>query len=426
MSLRILLVDDQAYFRVLVKSLLAVAQPEAQIEEYDPAAHGRPPADFPWVDYDLLLLDYKLGSETAIDWLERLRGRRDLPPIILFTGEVGHEVAVRASRLGVAESIKKCELDPDRLASLISEVTSSVVSEDTCVLPANGRDELLEVEELTDQRRSLVNGYKLERRIGSGATSVVFLARREMDGREVVLKVLKPEFHRNEELFKRFVREYQLISKLDSRHVVRIYNLGFSDRCAYIAMEYFANGTLRKQLKRKEINGTQALIYTIQVAMALRALHGAGVVHRDIKPDNVMIRDDGWVALVDLGIAKAINHEQTLLTEHGQILGTPHYMSPEQMDGNEVDGRSDLYSLGVLFYEMIAGTRPYEADSLRALILKQLREPVPPLPEQGKAYEPIIMRLLEKDREKRYADAGELLAALEESWPGHVAYVMAG
>ena len=211
--------------------------------------------------------------------------------------------------------------------------------------------------------------------------------------------------------FERFLQEYEIVRRLRHPNVVRIHDLGLMDDHAFIVMEYFAGGDLRRRM-RAPLSLREALGYALEIARALEAVHAAGVRHRDLKPGNVMVRDDGSLALIDFGLAK---HEALAfeITDTGMIFGTPHYMSPEQGHGQATDERSDLYSLGVVLYEMLVRSKPYDADNPMAIIYLHARSPVPRLPPPLARAQPIIDRLMAKERDARFASAGEAAAILE-------------
>ncbi|RYZ04932.1 MAG: response regulator, partial [Comamonadaceae bacterium] len=261
-----------------------------------------------------------------------------------------------------------------------------------------------------------LRGYRLTRKIGSGGMTEVYLAEREADGLAVVLKVLEASGRSAGEHLSRFIQEYTLLSRIRHPNVVRIHDQGFTDDHAYIAMEYFARGDLRAELSAGMAR-ERVLEVVAQVAHALSAIHALGVIHRDLKPENIMRRQDATVALADFGIAKSLLVSEQMAftqTRHGDVVGTPYYLSPEQAVGEAITPVSDLYSLGVMLYEMLAGARPYGADSLAGLLAHHIHTPTPALPEQHAALQPILERLMAKRPQDRYTSADALLADLEQ------------
>ncbi|MEP6823391.1 MAG: protein kinase [Ramlibacter sp.] len=260
-----------------------------------------------------------------------------------------------------------------------------------------------------------LRGYRLTRKIGSGGMTEVYLAVRESDGLAVVLKVLDASGKAATEHLSRFIQEYTLLSKIEHPHVIRIYDQGFTDDHAYIAMEYFEQGDLRAELTA---GMTQPRVIEVisQVAQALGAIHTRGVIHRDLKPENIMRRADGTVALADFGIAKSMLQADNLAlsqTRHGDVVGTPYYLSPEQASGQKITPPSDLYSLGVMMFEMLAGQRPYRADSLDLLLANHLTAPTPALPAAHAALQPVVEKMMAKKPGERHPTAAALLADLQ-------------
>ncbi|MEP6790706.1 MAG: protein kinase [Ramlibacter sp.] len=261
-----------------------------------------------------------------------------------------------------------------------------------------------------------LKGYRLTRKIGSGGMTEVYLALREEDGLLVVLKVLDASGKATSEHLSRFIQEYTLLSKIEHPHVIRIYDQGFTDDHAYIAMEYFEEGDLRAELNAGMAQ-QRTLAIIAQVAQALTAIHKRGVIHRDLKPENIMRRADGTVALADFGIAKSMlqaeNFEMTQ-TRHGDVVGTPYYLSPEQAAGNIITPQSDLYSLGVMMFEMLSGNRPFRAESLDVLLARHLSAPTPALPPAHAVLQPVVEKLMAKSAMDRYDSAEALLADLSQ------------
>jgi serine/threonine-protein kinase PpkA len=261
-----------------------------------------------------------------------------------------------------------------------------------------------------------LKGYRLTRKIGSGGMTEVYLAARESDGLPVVLKVLDASGKATSEHLSRFIQEYTLLSLIEHPNVIRIYDQGFTDDHAYIAMEYFEQGDLRAEITAG-MTQQRVLAIIAQVAQALHAIHGRGIIHRDLKPENIMRRADGTVALADFGIAKSMLQAKNMAlteTRHGDVVGTPYYLSPEQAAGGAITPQSDLYSLGVMMFEMLAGERPFRAESLDLLLARHMTAPTPELPVAHAALQPVVERLMAKQPKGRHASAQALLADLDQ------------
>ncbi|MGA9028395.1 MAG: serine/threonine-protein kinase, partial [Steroidobacteraceae bacterium] len=258
----------------------------------------------------------------------------------------------------------------------------------------------------------MIRGHRCIKQVGSGGMCTIYLAESERAGSLVVLKVFSqvPDVSERIVSFDRFLQEYEIVAGLNHPNIVRIHDLGVADDHAYIAMEHFPAGDLRNRMK-SPLTPSTAVGYLRQMASALNAVHTVGVLHRDLKPANVMLRADGSLCLIDFGLAKA-NGLDVDLTGTREIFGTPYYMSPEQGHAELVDARSDLYSLGVIFYEMLTGAKPYTGSTAMEVIYKHKRADIPPINRQFAPYAGILRRLLAKSPEDRYQSAGELLGAI--------------
>jgi serine/threonine protein kinase len=225
----------------------------------------------------------------------------------------------------------------------------------------------------------------------------------------MVLKVLRqvPDVSDGLGAFDRFLQEYEMIADLDHPNIVKIYDLGVSDDHAHIAMEYVPGGDLRQRIDRGILE-FDAVEYTRQIASALAKLHSLGILHRDLKPGNIMVREDGTLALIDFGLAKRMRLEQEI-TGQGEIFGTPYYMSPEQGHAENVDERSDIYGLGVIFYEMLTGKKPFMGIDAMSIIVKHSKAPVPVLPYRLSQYQALLNMLLAKRPGDRLQTADEVL-----------------
>jgi serine/threonine-protein kinase PpkA len=253
-----------------------------------------------------------------------------------------------------------------------------------------------------------IAGYRVLHPVGHGGQARVYLAERDKDRLSVALKVLDRQLRQDPIYLERLRREYQVLAAVDNPYVARIYDHDFRGNLPYIAMEFVPHGTLAGRM-RGGIEPPEALRLLGQIARALEAIHAKDVVHRDLKPANILFRADGRPVVVDFGLAKDLSATSTL-TIAGQLLATPRYMSPEQCLSLPVDGRSDLYSLGVIFYEMLTGKRMYESATSADVVQMHVQAPVPSLPEALAAHQGLLDRLLAKKPEDRIASARELVA----------------
>jgi serine/threonine protein kinase len=259
-----------------------------------------------------------------------------------------------------------------------------------------------------------IRGYRYVRRLASGKMSDLYVAESQQAGTLVALKVARDRQQEENDLddsFRRFLQEYEIVQRIRSPWVVRLFDLGVSDEHAWLVMEYFSRGDLRRRM-RAGLIPREAVSVALSIARALADIHAAGVLHRDLKPGNVMLRDDGSLALIDFGLSKDALLALEI-TDHGTIFGTPHYMSPEQGHGEPLEPRSDLYSLGVILFEMLTREKPFTAENPMAIIYKHRKEPVPRLPPACCALQPILDRLLAKSPDDRFASASEAAAALQ-------------
>jgi serine/threonine-protein kinase PpkA len=253
----------------------------------------------------------------------------------------------------------------------------------------------------------LVPGYKIVHMIGQGGQAQVYLAERDKDGLRVALKVLDSKLRHDPVFFERFVREYKLIAALENEYVARIYDEGVTGDSAYIAMEFLPSGTLASRI-REGLDSRAALRLTAQIARALDAIHAQGIVHRDLKPANILFRADGRPVIVDFGLARDLAASSNLTVAGQQLLATPRYMSPEHFLGQPIDARSDLYSLGAIFYEMLTGQKIFDSETPAGMIEMHVKGPLPRLPERLTGYQPILDRLLAKQPADRFQSAREL------------------
>lgn len=256
-----------------------------------------------------------------------------------------------------------------------------------------------------------IPGYIIKMKIGESEKAVVYLATSISLGANVALKVSKTL--RDDIAGRQFLeREYTAIIAIRDPLVVQIYDYGVHAGFEYLAMEYLLRGDLKSRMQ-SGLKEAEALRYTEQIASALRVVHNAGLLHRDLKPPNVMLRDNDEVALIDFGLARALDGS-TPSTRTGVLRGSPYYMSPEQALGEQLDVRSDFYSLGIMFYEMLTGRKPYTGATAMEVLQQHVNSPLPPLPHSLARYEIFLHKLAAKNRTERFAKAEEIIAAIAE------------
>lgn len=415
--MKILIIDDSADFRALLRLHINKGLKGGEIIEYDFDRLGRPADNYNWSEYDVLFLDYKLGpNEDGLEWLKAFQDKPGFPPTIILTAEGDEYIAVKSIKLGAADYINKVDISPKKIAAMIDEAVE--FSHQSATLQSRELNSATRIiqdiqaetrDGTTDDDADI--GYRFVRVIGEGAMSKVYLAESVEDGSTAVLKVIDLRQIKEQELIRRFIQEAELIAKLDSPFTVKIYEHGITTKYGFIAMEFFSRGDLKQRLQMG-LNHEIAIIYATHIAYGLDHVHSIGIVHRDLKPANIMFRGDGSLALADFGISKDLDKPDDI-TILGQVLGTPNYMSPEQGQGHPVDARSDIYSAGVLVYELLTGDKPYTADTAATLIYQHIYADIPRLPNNLIQYQDIINRTLAKSPDDRYQSAKELIHALE-------------
>ena len=266
---------------------------------------------------------------------------------------------------------------------------------------------------MTLQIGTRLGHYRILSLLGRGGMADVYRAEDERLGREVALKAVPPEFARDPERIERFEREVRAAARLNHPNIVTVYEFGQGEGQHFYTMALMTGGDLKTRIRAhpEGMGSDEARAVAVAMARALHYAHGRGFVHRDVKPENILFGEEETPQLTDFGIARAMS-EGTGMTAAGMCIGSPHYMSPEQAQGLKVDARSDLYSLGVVFYEMLTGRLPFDAVNTFAAAYSHINHPVPELPPALAAWQPVVDRLLAKSPEDRYGSAGELAEVL--------------
>jgi FixJ family two-component response regulator len=412
--MRFLIVDESGVFRAELALMLRERWPDAETGEWDPRARGNPLAEIARGGYAAVLLDLEPGGEDGLAWVAQIHKETNAPPVILVTEQGGEHLAVKAMKAGAADFLPKAGLTPEQLIISVQEALRE--HEARHIERTNPEMAFLRTSQFNIHKIGLpvppeahrVKGYRIVRKIGEGGMAKVYLAERERDGVQLALKILSPSISSDDVFRKRFEREYKLLVALENEHVARIYDQGFAGENPFIAMEFFPGGDLKVRLVQP-VTSLGALRIASQIAKALDAIHSHGVIHRDLKPQNILFRENGRLAIVDFGLARDLGADSSL-TAHGSLFATPRYMSPEQFLGQTVDPRSDLYSLGVIFVEMLTGQRVFDAENAAGLIYQHVHGPIPQLPGKLAGYQPIVDRLLAKKPGDRFQSARELFA----------------
>ena len=354
--------------------------------------------------YAALFLIVEFGQpESAPDPLARLTRSRDQAPrlpILVFARSGDERSAARTILLGADDywpihAVKIGELG-ETVRRLMQPAAASEIAITAPVDP---------------WRQPQIAGYRLVKTIAKSAAAVVYLARNENLPQPVALKVQAFKGYEVSDADRqRFLRECQILSSLNHRCIADVLDYGITDDYLFLALEYFPCGSLKDRLKNP-VSEADALHYARQIGEALQVLHSARIVHRDVKPSNLMLTDDNRLILIDFGSA-SMRIAETELSRSDLCTGTPHYVCPEQIQNRDPDGRGDLYSLGVVLFEMLVGALPYVGTNLNEIFAGHSSVPVPRLPQRVLRYQPIIDRLLAKDPADRYPSAALFLEDL--------------
>jgi eukaryotic-like serine/threonine-protein kinase len=402
--MRLLLIATRRDYRLLVRKHVEIEWPDAVVVEH---ALGIDPAldqDFAAVGFDVVIIVAAPPTAVAANFALGQAGKREFAPILLLLLEDAPDP--HPAPVPGLHRLYGRKLDRERLVKLIKTASGEHRQALAMLRASPGFENRYRFGSV------VIRGHRCIRQVGSGGMCKIYLAESERAGTIVVLKVFSqvPDVSERFVGFDRFLQEYEIVAGLKHKNIVQIYDLGVADDHAYIAMEHFPAGDLRERMKQPMMPA-MALKILEQIASALEAIHSVGVLHRDLKPANVMLRVDGSLCLIDFGLAKA-NETEASLTGTREIFGTPYYMSPEQGHAEIIDARSDLYSLGVVFYEMLIGRKPFTGSTAMEVIYKHKRADIPEIAPQFAKYEALLRRLLAKSPESRFQSAAELQTAI--------------
>lgn len=420
-----LFIDDSRAKYAELKKALGGFFPGIKLGYYSPSQSKVSIKRYNWRSYQFILLRKLIYCENneIKEWLSFLQDYDDSPPIIvicdqntddpitsLITPKTYHIIMIDGKFTALKEKMIDIAIEHKLELKEKEPNTESLFSEDSILTDSHDSD--LTINQSLGKEID-IPGYEISRVLGKGSMSRVFLAKSLEYNIEVALKVMFAHSEEDMKFLRQFMQEYQLLSNIDHPNIVTIYERGFAKDFAYIAMEYYPKGLLRSRLNKSGIRPELALNYLGQIASGLSAAHKLNIIHRDIKPSNVLLRTDHVLSLSDFGIARnmAITSDNENLGD--MIVGTPHYMSPEQGIGGEIDERSDLYSLGIMFYEMLMGKKPFVAHSVSDIIMLHTCAPTPQLRPEISVYQSLIDGLLAKNPDERFLTAEDLLAGIQ-------------
>jgi ActR/RegA family two-component response regulator/predicted Ser/Thr protein kinase len=352
----------------------------------------------------LIIVEFmRNGGADPLAVVARLRARAPAMPIFVFARHGDERSAARAMKAGAVDYWPIHAVDLNELGEALRPLAEPPPSAPSPPKPSP--PVLREPSGYPD-----VAGYRLLKKIAHSSSATVYLARNSDLAQLVALKVQTGLASVSEEDRQRFARECEILSSLNHRSIADVIDFGITPEYLYLALEYFPCGSMRERLKNPVSEG-DALNYARQIGGALQVVHAAGIVHRDLKPSNLMLTTDNRVVLIDFGSARAqlIGHD---LSRSDLMTGTPYYVCPEQINGSDPDQRGDLYSLGVILYEMLAGRLPFLGDNLTEIFEGHRSGPIPMLPAEQARYQALIDRLLAKKPDDRYPSALHFLDAL--------------
>ena len=411
--MRLLVIGNDPALQARLRSSVDVRWLQSEVVEYDPRQRGSLAKDIRAQGFDAVVLDHAWcdveGNARSIEELTRLTVRPDFAPVIFLGAASGDALCEAALNAGACAAVGREEPSPEPLFAAIAAAAE---------MQAKARAQRHRSGQFAQEQRFhgvRIPGYRRVRTIAVGHFAELHVAETDLQGELVAIKVARDVTTDSEldHAFRRLLQEHHMAQRVDPQFAVRVFDLGISDEHAYMVMEYFDAGDLRVRL-RTPLRDSESLQMARAIALGLDAVHATGVLHRDVKPANIMLRRGGGIALIDFGLAKDAALAADI-TDAGQIIGTPHYMSPEQGHGEPIDVRSDLYSLGIILFEMLTGRKPFMAENPMAIIYMHRKSPVPQLPEPQAALQPLLQKLLAKEPQDRFESARRTADAIGQA-----------
>jgi serine/threonine protein kinase len=394
-----LVIDPSGELRDFLRFCAGRLWPKLEIVSYR-WARGCPDETFDWRGFDLVVLEERLHvpGDRGVNWLRTLRRNSAVPSIVLVAHELTEKLRTEAERAGAAGVFNKDDLSPRRFAECVDRALRGPVEEAaSTVVAATAPVEVAAAE---------VPGFKILRPIATTSRGWVSLATQESDRRTVALKTTRMTGEPDSSTRGRFTREYTVLTRLTDANVIRVFRHGFAQNCGFVAAEFCQGGHLGQKIERG-ISLSNAVDYLAQIMRGLEAVHAHGILHRDIKPTNLLFREEGTLVLTDLATERELSDNPRLATK--SLVGDLSYVSPESIRPGTVDLRSDLYSAGVVLYQMLTGTTPFRGATVAAMLEAHLGAPVPRLPSSSAALQPLVDGLLAKDPNERFQSAADVL-----------------
>jgi tRNA A-37 threonylcarbamoyl transferase component Bud32/DNA-binding NarL/FixJ family response regulator len=407
--MRLMVIGSDPALHARLRSSVEIRWLQSEVVEYDVRARGPLPREIQAQGFDAVVLDHAWCDPKSIEELTRLTVRAGFAPVIFLgeqSGDALCEAALNAGACAVAG-----RSDPSSEV-LLAAIAAAAAMQARARARRHGSGQFAQEQRFSGAQ---IPGYRRVRTLATGHFAELHVAESDARGELVAIKVARDvttDSHLDH-AFRRLLQEHDMAQRVAPEFAVKVHDLGISDEHAYMVMEYFDAGDLRRHMRSPMRHG-DALQMAQAIALGLAAVHATGVLHRDLKPANIMLRRDGGVALIDFGLAKDAALAADI-TDAGQIIGTPHYMSPEQGHGDPIDVRSDLYSLGIILFEMLTGRKPFMAENPMAIIYMHRKSPVPQLPESQAALQPLVQKLLAKEPADRFDSALQAAAAIGQA-----------
>ncbi|MDE2219843.1 MAG: protein kinase [Gammaproteobacteria bacterium] len=404
--MRLLAIEQEPRVQALIRHHASCRWPAVELVAYPPLERGAIPPEFLAQGFDAVLLAQSWAGGDGMEWLRDLANRAGFAPVVFMLDREDARAREAAAGWGAFAVVSKQRFAH---AALLDAIEAASHRHRQAMAEWRVSDAARESHRFGDAH---IPGYRRARLLARGSVSQLYIAESEKAEGLVVLKVTPSQRDDSgiDQSFERFLQEYEIAERIRHPNIVHLHELGIADDHAYLAMEYFPLGDLRRRMKAG-LSPAESLHYAAQLAEVLGAIHEAGILHRDLKPGNVMLRSAEQLALIDFGMAKQAALQMEL-TDKGLIFGTPHYMSPEQGHGQRLDARSDLYSLGVVLFELLTGEKPYRADNPMTVLYMHRNTPIPRLDPRLALLQPLMDRLLAKEPADRYPDAAATAAAI--------------